>query len=481
MLTLRAFRRRGILPGAAALAVALVLAGAATEQAPAALQPAAGGGEWVATWGTALQLARVTGGPFGRGGAPPNSAVAGRGRGVATTPPPPPPGAPARRFDAPVEISHLGDQTVRMIVRSSVGGSRVRIRLANAFGAQTVRIGAAHVAMRQSGPSIGPGSDRALTFSGKPAALLYAGQILVSDPVGLEVPPLTDLAISLYLEGDAGAPTAHRFGLRPTYISTAGDQTGATTIESIERTTESYYWLAGVDVFAQAGAATLVTFGDSITDGDQSTPDTNRMWPALLAERLQANAATRQIAVVNAGIAGNRLLGDNNSGVVRFVAHALSVPGVRWISLLEGINDISGATRRRPTAAAGSAEPPPFDAEDLIRAYRQLIDLAHLHGVQVIGCTLTPFGGSSAFTERGEAIRQDVNRWIRTSGSFDAVVDFDSVTRDPADPRRFRPEADSPDLLHPGDGGYRLMAEAFDLAFLQRTESTVGAPRRQQR
>jgi lysophospholipase L1-like esterase len=205
------------------------------------------------------------------------------------------------------------------------------------------------------------------------------------------------------------------------------------------------------------------------------------MWPALLAARLQANAATRHIGVVNAGIAGNRLLGDNNSGVVRFVAHALSVPGVRWISLLEGINDISGATRRRPAPAGGSADPPPFGAEDLIRAYQQLIDLAHLHNVQVIGCTLTPFGGSSAFTERGEAIRQEVNTWIRSSGSFDAVVDFDRVTRDPADPQRFRPEADSPDLLHPGDGGYRLMAEAFDLALLERTGSRTGSPQRRQR
>ncbi len=462
---------------AVALALGLVVAVAAAERAPAVGPGSAEAGAWVATWGTALQLARLTGGPGGRGALPPVGPSAGSG---IAGPPPPPAGAPARRFDAPVEIAHLGGQTVRMIVRSSIGGSRVRIRLANAFGAATVRFGAAHIALRQAGSAIASGSDRTLLFGGQPTALLYAGQTLVSDPVDLQVPALTDLAVSLYLDGDAGMPTAHRFGLRPTYISMPGNHAGAASIEPLDSTTESYYWLAGVDVLAPAGAATLVTFGDSITDGDQSTPDTGRMWPAVLARRLQSNASTKHIGVVNAGIAGNRLLGDNNSGVVRFVSHALEVPGVRWISLLEGINDISGATRRRPTPP-GSPEPPPFGAEDLTAAYRQLIDLAHLHGVQAIGCTLTPFGGSSAFTARGEAIRQEVNAWIRTSKAFDAVVDFDAATRDPNDPQRFRLEAESPDLLHPGDGGYRLMAEAFDSVLLTRPALRPAEPRRNKR
>ena len=301
----------------------------------------------------------------------------------------------------------------------------------------------------------------------------------------LEVPPLTDLAVSLYIAGEAGAPTAHRFGLRPTYVSTAGNHAAASAIDALETTTESYYWLAGVDVLAPAGAGTIVAFGDSITDGDQSTPDTNRMWPAILAARLQAQAATRGVGVVNAGIAGNRLLGDNNGGVVRFVAHALTVPGVRWITVLEGINDITFAGRRfgQPPAGAPAGPPattpalPPVTADDLIGAYRQMIESAHLHGIRVIGCTLTPFGGSSAYSERGEAMRQAVNDWIRTSGAFDAVVDFDAVTRDAKDPQRFRPEAESPDLLHPGDGGYRLMAEAFDLALFVRP-AVVATPGR---
>ena len=177
-----------------------------------------------------------------------------------------------------------------------------------------------------------------------------------------------------------------------------------------------------------------------------------------------ADRRTAHVGVVNTGISGNRLLGDNNSGLARFAAHAVTVPGVRWITLLEGINDITAATRTQPP---GSPPPPAFTADDLIAAYRQVIAAAHLHGIKAIGCTLTPFGGSSVFTAAGEAIRAKANDWIRTSGAFDAVVDFDAATRDAADPTRFRAEADSPDLLHPGDGGYRLMAEAFDLAIFR--------------
>jgi lysophospholipase L1-like esterase len=355
----------------------------------------------------------------------------------------------------------VNNQTIRMIVRTSMGGQRVRVRLFNALGASSIALGAAHVAIRAKDAAVVPGSDRVLTFSGRPTATMYAGQVLVSDPVTLDVRPIADLAVSLYFPGDTGAPTSHTFGLRPTYVSSEGDFAAAPDIRGTVVTTQSYYWLAGVDVIAPAKAQTIVTFGDSITDGDQSTPDTSGMWPALLAARLQASSRTSHVGVVNAGIAGNRILGDNNSGLARLVPHALSVPGVKWITLLEGINDITAATR---AAAAGTTAVSSFSADDLIAAYRQVIEMAHLQGVKVIGCTLTPFGESNAYTEAGEAIRQKANSWIRTSGSFDAVVDFDAVTRDPADPKRFSAGADSPDMLHPGDGGYGLMANAFDLA-----------------
>ena len=240
--------------------------------------------------------------------------------------------------------------------------------------------------------------------------------------------------------------------------------------------TESYYWLAGVDVLARAGAGTLVTFGDSITDGDQSTPDTSRMWPAVLATRLQASAATRNIGVVNAGISGNRVLGDNNSGVVTFPSARVECAG-RQVDHRHGGDqrhlrgdprESSGGRRGRGASRGG------IRRGGLIRSYRQMIEQAHLRGVKVIGCTLTPFGGSSTFTERGEAIRTAVNNWIRTSGAFDAVVDFDAATRDAADPTRFRSEADSPDLLHPGDGGYRLMAEAVNLGVFKTGVTKAG-------
>jgi lysophospholipase L1-like esterase len=359
----------------------------------------------------------------------------------------------------------LKNQTVRMILRASIGGSRVRVRLFNALGANTVTIGSAHIGIRANGSAVGPGTDRTLTFSGAPGAKIFAGQVLISDPVQLQVKALADLAVSLYLPEETGAPTSHTFGLRPAYVSKEGDFTAATEVAEVASTMESYYWVAGVDVIAPPGAGTLVTFGDSITDGDQSTPDTNGMWPALLSARLQGTPRTSHVGVVNAGISGNRILGDNNSGLARLVSHALSVPGVKWLTLLEGINDITAATR------PGVAPQVPFSADDLIAAYRQVIEMAHVDGVKVIGCTLTPYGGSNVYTESGEAIRQKANNWIRTSGAFDAVVDFDAATRDAGRPSQFRQEADSPDMLHPGDAGYKLMAEAFDLAVFDRGRS----------
>jgi lysophospholipase L1-like esterase len=355
-----------------------------------------------------------------------------------------------------VPLASVSGQTLRMVVRASVGGRRVRVRLSNAFGARSVRVGAAHLALGARGSAVVPGSDRALTFGGRPHITLYAGQVAVSDPVALDVAPLADVAVSLYLPDSVVAPTHHRFALRTGYVSAAGDVTGAAEIADTARTTESYYWLAGVDVAAADDAGVLVTFGDSITDGDQSTPDSLGAWPAVLAARLQRNPATRRVAVVNAGVSGNRLLGDNGGGLTRLVRDALSVPGVRWITLLEGINDITGGTRdpARPTVTA----------DDLIAAYRQVIALAHERGVRVIGCTLTPYGGSGPYNEAGEAIRQAVNAFVRHGGAFDAVIDFDAAVRDPRAPTRFRAEADSPDLLHPGDAGYRLMAESIDLA-----------------
>jgi lysophospholipase L1-like esterase len=341
-----------------------------------------------------------------------------------------------------------------MVARTSIGGSNVRIRLSNALGAATVNMGAAHIALSTKDSAISPGADRVLTFSGKTMATLYAGETLVSDPVSLNLPPLAHVAVSLYIPGEVLDPTNHRFALHTTYISKEGDFTGQSAIPDAD-TRESWYFLSGIDVLAPANSGALVTFGDSITDGDQSTPETDGEWPAILAKRLQADKAGSRISVVNAGISGNRLLGDNNGGLARLYHDVLTQPGIRWMSVLIGINDITGGSRNET-----------IKADMLIAAYRQIIESAHLNGVKVIGCTLTPYGGSTPYSDYGESVRTAVNQWIRTGGYFDAVVDFDAATRDSKDPKRFRPEADSPDMLHPANPGYKLMGEAFDTAIL---------------
>jgi len=321
-------------------------------------------------------------------------------------------------------------------------------------------VGAAHVALHGKGSAIAPGSDRVLLFNGKATAMIPAGAQMVSDAVDLEVPALGDLAISVFVPGDSGPPTLHAVGLQTTYISAPGrDLTGQATIE--DATTADYWcWLSGVDVLAPTDAASIVAFGDSITDGATSTVNTNRSWPSILAQRLQSNRATKDLAVVNEAISGNRLLHDfiGTNALARFERDVLSEPGVKWVTLLEGINDIGFSNL--PNAAAGEA----VTADDVIGALRQIVERAHVHGIKVLGGTLTPYEGAAYYTEKGEAIRQAVNQWIRTSGAFDALVDFDAVVRDPKNAKQIRAEFNISDHLHPNDAGYKAMADAIDLA-----------------
>jgi lysophospholipase L1-like esterase len=323
-------------------------------------------------------------------------------------------------------------------------------------------VGAAHVALHGTGSAIAPGSDRVLLFNGKGMVIMPAGAQMVSDAVDLAVPALGDLAISVFVPGDSGPPTLHAVGLQTTYISAPGrDLTGQATIEGAT-TAEYWCWLSGVDVVAPAAAAAIVAFGDSITDGATSTVDTNRSWPSILAQRLQSGRATKDLAVVNEAISGNRLLHDfvGTSALARFERDVLSEPGVKWITLLEGINDIGFSNL--PNAAAGEA----VTADDVIGALRQIVERAHVHGIKVLGGTLTPFAGAAYYDEKGEAIRQAVNQWIRTGGAFDALVDFDAVVRDPKNPKQIRAEFNIGDHLHPNDAGYKAMADAVDLAVL---------------
>jgi lysophospholipase L1-like esterase len=388
---------------------------------------------WVATWATAQSMARLA--PAN----PPTNAKQGP-----TTPP------PESRFD---------NQTVRMIARVSIGGRRVRIKLENGFGMPTIFIGNAHIALRAKDSEIVPGSDRALMFDGVPGCMLGPGMVVLSDPIDLTFAPLADLAISLFVPDSAGPPTSHATALHYTYIK-SGNTVAAAAMADAQRS-QSYYWLAGIDVLAPAAAASIVTFGDSITDGSHSTTETNHSWPALLAARLAANKATANIGVANMGIGGNRVLRDVSgvSALGRFDRDVLSQSGVKWVMLLEGINDIGHGVQTPAEAVT---------AENIIGSYKQMIERAHTQGIEVIGCTLTPYEGAAYYREDFEKVREDINTWIRQPGHFDAVVDFEAATRDAADPKKFRADFDPGDHLHPNDKGYEAMANAIDLAIFAR-------------
>lgn len=423
-------------------------------------QNGAGDSHWVATWAAAQQQ---PGFGFGRGG-PGARGAAGQPAGAPGQQPQqnpaaaqsatqPPSGAAAA---APPPTSTLNNQTARMIVRTSIGGNRIRVQFSNAFGAAPLDMGAAHIAIRSKDSAIVAGSDRKLLFNGKASARVLPGAVLLSDPVDLVVPKLSDLAISVYVPGSSGLASQHSQALHTTYISMQGDTTGQLEMADA-MTTRAWYWISTVDVLALPDAGAIVALGDSITDGTTSSVDANRSWPSLLAERLVANRATENVSVLNMGIAGNRILGDGAgvAALARFDRDVLSQPGVKWLMILEGINDMNLAGRGGQTAG------PALTADDLIGGMKQMIERAHTHGIKVIGCTLTPFGGA---TDTVEEMRQALNVFIRTGGAFDGVVDFDKVIRDPNDPRQFIKAYNNTDRLHPNDAGYKAMADAIDLA-----------------
>lgn len=406
---------------------------------------------WVATWAASPQSASFNFPP------PKMPAAASKPSTQSNQPPP---------FALPPNISN---QTVRMVVRASIGGSRVRVHLSNAHGTGPLAVGAAHIALRDKESAIIPASDRVLTFSGKPSFTIPPGSPIVSDPVDLQVPKLGDLVISLYVPGESAPPTVHLTGLHTTYISKPGDFAKATAITD-GTTIQSWYWISSVDVLAPAEAGVIVAFGDSITDGATSTPDMDRGWPSQLAERLLANKATANVAIVNHGISGNRLLADGAgiSALARFDRDVLCQPGVKWLIVLEGINDIGMSTMMGGPGSGG------ITAEDLIATHRQMIERAHIHGIKAIGATLLPYDGAMYFSEAGESIRQAVNQWIRTGGAYDAVVDFDARLRDPQNPKQLNAAYYLNDHLHPNDAGYKLMAESVDLSIFGRLKKQHG-------
>jgi lysophospholipase L1-like esterase len=352
-----------------------------------------------------------------------------------------------------------GNSTYRDIVHISVGGPAVRVQLTNEFGTRSLTVAAAHIALSDGNGSIQSGTDHPLTFSGQPSVTIPAGALVFSDPVPLEVAPMANVAVSVFLpEQPINDTTCHEDAQSTNFI-TQGDSTSAATLTD-PRPIHSWCFVKGIDISttSEKGAA-IVTYGDSITDGALSTPDANRRWPDVLAQRLQADPKTASLSVLNEGISGNRLLHDGAgpNAVARFDRDVLAQSGVRYLIILEGINDIGAIARPRGPGDV-------ITTQDLTFALSQLVTRAHQHGIKVFGATLTPYVGAGYASDAGEQIRQAFNQWIRTSGVFDGVIDFDKVARDPAKPSMFLPSVDSGDHLHPGDSGYEVMGSSIDLS-----------------
>jgi len=365
----------------------------------------------------------------------------------------------------------LAPLTVRQIVRPSVGGPQVRVRLSNLYGKGPVTFGAVHVGLHAGGAAIIPGTDRAMRFGGKTAVTVNAGESILSDPADLAVLPLQQLAVSIYLPQGAASPTLHGTGLQTAYLAQARDATASIPFP-VGSTDDSRYFLTDVEVTGDQAMRSLVVVGDSIADGIGSSEDRHSRWPDLLAERLQGDPRLASIAVVNAGISGNRILNDaaapfvGPSMLARLARDALSKPGVRWIILHAGINDITAAD-----VLPGASDR--VSAAHIIAGMKTLIAAAHAKGIKVWGATLLPRGGSGgsrAHTPAAESMRQEVNAWIRGAGNFDAVIDFEQVLRAADHPDRLQATLDSGDHTHPNDAGYRAMAAAVDLRLFSERE-----------
>ncbi|MFJ6673417.1 SGNH/GDSL hydrolase family protein [Actinosynnema sp. NPDC091369] len=358
-------------------------------------------------------------------------------------------------------VAGFDNHTVRQVVRISDGGAAVRIRLSNAYGTSPLVVTGATVAQTAQGATVRPNSVRHLSFHGHRSVTVPVGGEVVGDLAPLPVAAMSQVTVTLYLAGRTGPATGHAFASATTWRA-SGDHRADVAADAFTETSQSWYYLNGVEVVdLLPRREVVVAFGDSITDGVASTVDADNRYPDELAERLGGRRG-----VVNAGIGGNRVLNDSacfgEKATTRFERDALSRPDVRTVILLEGINDI-GFSRFPMECTTPNQE---VTADQLIAGYRELIGQARARGVRIVGATLLPFKGAGYYTEAGEAVRDEVNAWIRTSGEFDAVVDFDRAMADPADPDALRPAYDSGDRLHPNDAGYRAMAEAVDLSVL---------------
>jgi lysophospholipase L1-like esterase len=363
----------------------------------------------------------------------------------------------------PPNLTNAGftNLTLRQIVHTSAGGRGVRVRLST-FGAGAVVVGAAHLALRAAGAAIVPGTDRVLTFGGRPSIRIPAGAVVLSDPIELAVPPLADLAVTIYVPGPTGPATWHFSALQTSYLSPPGDFSAAIDMP-VNTTTGAWFWLNAVEVWAPKQVGAVAAFGDSLTDGIGSTPNQNRRWPDELAKHLLAQYGVQQTAVLNASISGNRLSYDGigSNALARFDRDVLAQAGVTHVIVLLGNNDI----------VFGSLFGEVVTSNDIIQLQRMLIARARTQGLTIVGATLPPFMGFGAVPGTAfpalDAKRRAVNAWIRSSGEYDAVVDFDAVLREPSLDGRLLPLYDSGDHLHPNDLGYEAMGRAVDLTIFK--------------
>ena len=397
--------------------------------------PAAGNAsEWIGTWGAAPEPPRAAGGRF--------------------------PATPSYE-----------NQTIREVVRIAAGGGRFRVRFTNEYGTKPLVIGAASLALADSKGDIAAESIRPLTFAGQRSVTIPAGAPYLSDPVELDAKPLSNLSISLYVPQDTGQCTCHGVGMQKADVSGPGNFTDEPFMP--KSSTQARAFISGVLVETSRPGKTIVAFGDSITDGVGSTVNADRRWPDLLADRLIARKDRLQWGVVNMGISGNRVLNDGagQSALARLDRDVLSVPGVAYVIVFEGVNDlgISFGHFTGPLAEAfkSQAASGHVSTEQMIAGYRQIIDRAHARGLKVFGATIAPYEGAAYYSEDGEAVREAINQWIRTSRSFDGVLDFDAALRDPADPKRIATPLQAGDHLHGSDAGYAAIAHSIDLALFR--------------
>jgi lysophospholipase L1-like esterase len=361
----------------------------------------------------------------------------------------------------------LLDATLRETVHVSTAGSTLRVHLSNAFGTHPLHLTSVHIARpKASGSSaIDPTTDRTLLFNGSPEILIPPAAEYLSDPIAYPLAALSDLTISIHMEADPGQQTGHP-GSRQTTFYAHGDLTSAPDMPAASKV-DHWYFLSAVDVQSPPSAYSIVALGDSITDGHASTTNGNDRWPDILAQRLQAVPTSRTTGVLNQGIGGNHLLTDGlgPNVLARFDRDVLAQTAVRYVIVLEGINDLGGLEWSGPAPQADHDNL----TQRMIGAYQQIIARAHAHNLKVFGATILPDGAS--FYDHpgpaGEADRQKLNAWIRAPGHFDAVIDFDKITADPAHPRQLLPDYDSGDHLHPGPAGYRAMGQAIDLALFR--------------